>query len=321
MKKLDDFYIEDTQSPFRVQPGKVQKEEYLSKSWKTKRIYCIPASKAGIYLLYNLHKNPHYHLSCGKRTEVQAKSANLNVPFVLVDKKSYSEKEIIYHDAHVSSRYKNDIQPIILKMDLDGVIEKLAKEDTICKRGNIAINFGWKHQSFVPNKGINIPFNDTLDEFDRKILKQMTQAYLSSYGATIPDALYTKNEERTKNYADQLVKIGTKSTSTEIENVFESATYAMTYCDNSSETQLRMHIDEANCYEKGFNAVFGMYFILNHPTVINKKVRMVLLGYSRRSISSTMIQFEKSKMFKEYLERYATYVGERIFLFEKFHSF
>lgn len=132
----------------------------------------------------------------------------------MVDKKSYAEKETIYHVIHNSSLYKKQIQPKISKMDFYGVIEKLAKVNTICKRGNIAINFGWKHQSFVPNKGINIPFNDTLDEFDRTILKQITEAYLSSYGATIPDAPYTKNEEQTKNYADQLVKIGTKSTST-----------------------------------------------------------------------------------------------------------
>ena len=311
MEKFDDFYIEETQSPFRVQPGKVQKEEYLSKLWKTQRIFCIPASKAGIYLLYNLHKNPHYHMSRGKRTEVKTKSANLEVPFIMVDKKSYAEKETIYHDTHDSSLYKKHILPIVSKIDVHGVIEKLTKVNTICKRGNIAINFGWKHQSFVPNKGINIPFNDTLDHFDRTILKQMTEAYLSSYGATICDAPFTQNEERTKNYADQLVKIGSKSTCTEIENVFESVTYAMTYCDNSSKTQLRMHIDGANCFEKGFNAVFGMYFILNHATEKNKKVRLVLLGYSRRSIYSTMIRLEKRTMFKGLLERYASYVGER----------
>ena len=265
IEKLDDLYIEDTITPFKVSPANVQNEVYLSKLWKTKKIYCIPSSKAGIYLLYNLHKNPHYHLPYAKRSDVQAKSGNLKVPFVLVDKKTYAEEGIIYHDTHLSAKYKKHIQPIIKEMDLDGVIKKLEVQKRN-KRGNIAITFGWKHNCFVPKQGINIPFNDTLDEFDRKILKQMTQAYINSYGATIPDAPYTINKERIKNYADQLVKIGTTSTSTEIENVFESVTYAMTYCDNSSDTQLRMHIDSLNCYENGFNAVYGMYFILKHPS-------------------------------------------------------
>ena len=202
-------------------------------------------------------------------------------------------------------------------MDLDGVIKKLEVEKRN-KRGNIAITFGWKHNCFVPKQGINIPFNDTLDEFDRKILKQMTQAYINSYGATIPDAPYTINKERIKNYADQLVKIGTTSTSTEIENVFESVTYAMTYCDNSSDTQLCMHIDSLNCYENGFNAVYGMYFILKHPSQEKKNVRLVLLGYSRRSIYNAISRFEKRNMFKRHLLRYSTFLGERnVFCLEK----
>ena len=66
IEKLDDLYIEDTKTPFRVAAAKVQNEEYLSNLWKTKKNYCIPSSKAGIYLLYNLHKNPHYHLPHSK---------------------------------------------------------------------------------------------------------------------------------------------------------------------------------------------------------------------------------------------------------------
>ena len=310
IKNLDDFYIEDSKTPFRVAAAKVQNEEYLSNLWKTKKIYCIPSSKAGIYLLYNLHRNPHYHLPHAVRSNVQSKSANLGVPFVLVDKKSYTKKGIIYHDTHLSPKYQN-IESIIKEMDLKGVIKKLATVPKTNKRGNIAITFGWQNHNFVPNQGINIPFNDTLDGFDRKIVKQMTQAYLSSYGAAIPDAPFTTNKQRTRNYADQLVKIGTTSTSSEIENIFESVTYAMTFCDNSSGTQLRMHIDSLNCYENGFNAVYGMYFILNHPTEKNQYIRLVLLGYSRRAIYHTMNRFEKRNMFKEHLKRYVSYVGER----------
>ena len=308
---LDDFYIESTISSCTLSKKTVlESEGYLSVRWRTKQIYCISPSKAGIYLLYDLHKNPHYHLQHKERSSVQQKSTDLGVPFVLLDDKSYVEEGRIHHHTHLSPLYKEKVSPVITKLDLDAIVSKLSKEE-ICDRGNIALTFGWKNNAFVKSNGVNVPCNDTLDDFDRTVLKIMTKSYMSAYGDNIANPPFTKNEKRIREYANQLVTIGTcVSSNSSIENVFESVTYALTFCSNNSNTQLRPHVDTLNCFETGFNAVFGMYFIFRHPTE-KKFVRLVLLGYSRRSIFYAMNRFEKRSMFKNHLKRYSTYLDER----------
>ena len=308
---LDDFYIERTVSSCTLSKKTVlESEGCLSNRWRTKKIYCISPSNAGIYLLYNLHKNPHYHLQQKERSSVQQKAKDLGVPFVLLDDKFYVEEGIIHHHTHLSSLYKQKVSPVISELDLDGIISKLSKQE-ICDRGNIALTFGWKHNSFVKSDGVNVPCNDVLDELDCSVLKIMTKAYMSAYGHNIANAPFTTNETRIREYANQLVTIGTSAASnSSIQNVFESVTYALTYCNSNSNTQLHPHVDTLNCFEPGFNAVFGMYFFLKH-TKEKKIVRLVLLGYSRRSIFYAMNRFEKRSLFKNHLKRYSTYVGER----------
>lgn len=308
----DDFYIESTNHSCRLsKKDVVESEGYLSCRWRTKKIYCIPPSKAGIYLLYNLHKNPHYHLRHKERSSVIKKSKELGVPFVLLDKESYVEEGKIHHHTDSSSLYKEKISPVVTKLDLDVIVSKLSKKE-ICDRGNIAVTFGWKNNAFVKKDGVNIPRNDSLDEFDKTVLMIMTKSYMNAYGDNIANAPFTTNENRTRQYANQLVTIGSSvSSNSPIQNVFESVTYALTYCSENSNTQLRPHVDTLNCYETGFNAVFGMYFVCKHPKEKNKFVRVVLLGYSRRSIFYAMSRFEKRNMFKNHVKRYSTYLCER----------
>ena len=309
---LDDFYVEDTTASFRLAPKKVQREEYLSDLWDTKTIYCIPGGSAGSYLIYNLHRNPHFHLQPSMRTVVKKKAKERNVPFITIGDCSFEKENVIYHDTEQSSYYKDNISPIVEKMDLQAIICRLSKNE-INKRGNIAINFGWSNHNYVPKDGINLPRNDLLSDFDRTIIQLMTKAYKNMYASRIVDAPFTTDPERTKRYANLLALVDSTIVGNKVSNlnVFESITYAMTYCGDDDKSQLKIHIDSLNCYEKGFNAVFGMYFILRHPQEKCRYVRLVLLGYSRRSIHNSQIRLEKRNLFKKQILSYISLLRER----------
>ena len=311
-RELDDFYVEDTTVSFRLASKKVQAEEYLSDKWDTRTIYCIPGGNAGSYLIYNLHRNPHFHLQPTMREQVKKKAKKKNVPFITIEDDSFAKKNVIYHDTEFSTYYKENVAPIVEKMDLEAIVHRLSKE-TINTRGNIAINFGWNNHNFVTKGGINLPRNDILSDFDKTFVKLMTRAYKNMYASRIVDAPFTTNPERTKRYANILALADSPVECTNVSdmNVFESITYAMTYCGGDDETQLKIHIDPLNCYEKGFNAVFGLYFILSHPQEKGVYIRLVVLGYSRRSIHHSIIRLEKRNLLKKHILSYLSFLKER----------
>ena len=57
-----DLYIEVTKPSFKLAPNIVSKELHLSDKWSTNRVYRIHPLLAGTYLIFDLHKNPHYQL-------------------------------------------------------------------------------------------------------------------------------------------------------------------------------------------------------------------------------------------------------------------
>ena len=311
-RELDDFYVEDTTVSFRLASKKVQAEEYLSDKWDTRTMYCIPGGNAGSYLIYNLHRNPHFHLRPTMREQVKKKAKKKNIPFITIEDDSFAKKNVIYHDTEFSTYYKENVAPIVEKMDLEAIVHRLSKE-TINTRGNIAINFGWNNHNFVTKDGINLPRNDILSDFDKNFVQLMTRAYKNMYASRIVDAPFTTDPERTKRYANILALVDSPVECTNVSdmNVFESITYAMTYCGGDDETQLKIHVDSLNCYEKGFNAVFGLYFILRHPQEKGVYVRLVVLGYSRRSIHHSIIRLEKRNLLKKHILSYLSFLKER----------
>lgn len=64
-----------------------------------------------------------------------------------------------------------------------------------------------------------------------------------------------------------------------------------------------MHIDSLNCFKYGFNAVFGMFFLLERPSEKSTCLTSIL-GYSRKSIHYVTNRFQK------HVQRYASYFGE-----------
>ena len=98
---------------------------------------------------------------------------------------------------------------------------------------------------------------------------------------------FSTNKRRTLQFANKLVQLIGPShheTYIKIENVFESATFGMTYLNNPL-TMLKPHIDFFNCHEKGFNNVFGIYFNMEHP----KKNYLYGLFYSDIPENQSMI--------------------------------
>ena len=74
-----DLYIEVTRTGFKMRPSDVSKEEYLSDKWHTDMVYRITPFPSGTYLLYNLHKNPHYQLPQSMRSTFDRKAQEKNV--------------------------------------------------------------------------------------------------------------------------------------------------------------------------------------------------------------------------------------------------
>ena len=182
-----------------------------------------------------------------------------------------------------------------------------------CTRGNLAKNIGWQCMNFKFNQTLNIPGRSEISPLDKSVLKAMTTILKSIYSKRPEIQPFGTDMKRTQEFANELLYFDTLSkrgNNVEIKNVFESLTYAMTYYSNDNSSILKNHIDHFNCTENGFNNVFGIYINMRHPTKKNSFVRVVLLGYSRKSIPDYYKRREKRNLFKEHILKYIQFMGE-----------
>lgn len=311
-----DFYIEITSEKFRCSPKHIHLHSYLDTDWHTKRVYRIHPFQSGIYLLFDLHKNPHYQLPVNIRDKFNNTARNRDIPIFDVSNSSYSIHDEVFHYSNTSSIYEQSIRPLLCNFPFTKIIEVLDQKP-VCSRGNIAHNIGWHTMNFRFQGKINIPCHSIVTDLDKSLLRLLTKCLQNSIQNKIDPMPFGTNPKRTRDFANKLLEINSTSQNHSkkktFENVFESMTYAITYLTKES-TFLKPHIDPLNCSQKGFNAVFGIYFNMNHPTKKNTPIRLVILGYSRKSIHDFYKRLEKRNMFKTHLMSYYNLIGVRKYL-------
>ena len=309
-----DLYIEITSNKFKTSSNSVYQQSYLHESWDTQRVYRLHPFQSGVYLLYDLHKNPHYQLPITFRKEFDLHARRKNIPVIDICTGTYTEQNEIYHFSSESKIYQRNIFPYFSNLEVNDIISLLDKQH-INKRGNYAHNIGWHTLNFKFQGQINIPSHSEVNEMDQKYFRLLTKCLKSLlYDIQIEPQPFHTNIQRTKEFANQLTELNNDSkvhSQTEnIDNVFESMTYALTYL-GKNENLLQPHIDSLNCTQIGFNCVFGIYFNMNHPIKKSCPIRLIILGYSRKSINDFYVRLNKRMMFKNHLLTYYSFLDVR----------
>ena len=327
---IPDLYLEITTKDFKMRPDKVMLEQYLSPKWKTRHAYRIPCTTSGCYLVYDLHKNPHYQLHTSERLQYNDVAQQKEIPVTTISQDTFEVPNEIYHYTSDSNIFKTHITPMESDFFINNVIHLLDKCKEPCKRGNLARSFGWHGLSYKFGEILNLPTRSKISVLDKNILRTMTKLVHTIYHGKLHPVPFFNNTPRAKDFSNALLQFdsfGKKSdppnTGCSIENVFESMTYAMTYLSSNKETShlLKNHIDSQNCHSFGYNAVFGIYFVKKHPTKLNTWVRVVFLGYSRKSVSDYYKRMNKRALFKEHLQKYFALVGSSRATFNLTNSF
>lgn len=314
LKQTSDLYIEITSDKFKVSPNIVSKESYLSDKWKTTKVFRLHPFICGTYLIFDLHRNPHYQLPTTARLEFDKQARKKKIEVIDITTHTCEFPQEIFHYSDSSPIFKQHVQSHINNIDFNAIIDLLDKEKKPCNRGNIAKNFGWQCMNFKFNQTLNIPGRSEITPLDRSVMRIMTMALQSIFSTRLDIIPFQTDKKRTIEFANQLYYFDTedknKDTS-EIMNVFESITYAMTYLHDPSSI-LKNHIDRFNCTQLGFNNVFGIYKNMRHPRNNAKGIRVILLGYSRKSIPDYYKRLNKRNLFKEHLFSYMRFMGERL---------
>ena len=97
-----DLYIEITSNSFKSSPNLVYQQDFLHDTWDTQRVYRLHPFQSGVYLLYDLHKNPHYQLPIEKRNEFNMKAKKKNIPVIDVSQPTFSKAQEFYHFSNLS---------------------------------------------------------------------------------------------------------------------------------------------------------------------------------------------------------------------------
>ena len=311
-KKQADIYFEFTSDTFKVNTEKIKTSSCLSSNWVTKQVYRLPPCPAGSYLVYDLHKTPHYQLPQSKRDSFDEKAKQKQVPVTTLSGHTTEIPSFIYHYSDKSPTFKQYIKTRTDDFQIKDVMDLIKSGNNDIRRGNIAQSVGWHTMNFAKfNNFITIPASSELNRIQKNIFKTLTEVYLSIFQHKIENAPFTTDLERTKAFANQLLLVGTSNAKTndKVINVFESITYAITF-NNQDEQLLKLHLDRLNCPHKGFNAVFSVYFTVPYDDT-GKLVRLVYLGYSRKSISDYYLRLNKRALFKQHLLKYSQMLGER----------
>lgn len=309
---LSDMYIEITDEKFQMGAGRVKKESFLSDEWKTLHIYRIPSYLSGTYLMFNLHKNPHYSLPFSRRNEIEIKAKAKQVDILNIPKSDFVVPDEIYHFSNDSTTYKQYILPHKAKFKLDYVINFLDDKKKKGDRGNYAKQVGWHNTSLLGDKKLSTPIRSKINSFDKSILGLMTNVMKNIYKDKIEDIPFSINARRGKEFAQVLMDCNDNQNEEEIElshddndqNAFEALTYAMTFCNSHNPDLLSNHIDSLNDRIENYNSVFAIYFHTYHPTKPDNIVRVVFIGYSRKAIHDYYIRENNFTVYKEHLLKY-----------------
>ena len=173
-KYSPDLYIEITSNAFKSSPNQVLQQSYLHDSWYTKKVYRIQPFEAGIYLLFNLHRNPHYHLPVSMREKFDVSAKKKSIPTVDISEQFSIYPNELYHYSSHSSLFRNKISPLLDKLHLSEII-MLLDNKSVCNRGNIAHNIGWHTLNFEFQGQINIPSHSNITDLDKSTLKILTK--------------------------------------------------------------------------------------------------------------------------------------------------
>jgi len=138
---LPDFIFEITNDDFRMHPDFVVDQSYLSDKWSTNHIYCLPPFEEGTYLVYDLHKNPHYQLSQDKRMVFEERAKVKSVPITDITTDCFEVLNNIHHYGIKSSVFKTHVSPNKDSFWIDKVIV-LLDNTNVNKHGNHAISKG-----------------------------------------------------------------------------------------------------------------------------------------------------------------------------------
>lgn len=312
---IPDFYMEVTSNKFKSSPNLVYQQSYLHESWDTQRVYRLHPFNSGIYLLYDLHKNPHYQLPISKRVEFNSEAKEKNIPVIDITKDTFMKPLEIYHFSESSEIYVKAILPLVSALNFDDII-KLLETKSSNKRGNIAHNVGWHTLNFQFQGQVHIPSHSDVNEFDKKHFRLLTNCLKSILkDVSIEPKPFHTNSQRRNEFANHLTQLNEESELINKrqyvdDNVFESMTYAFTYLNNP-DSILNPHIDALNCTQPGYNCVLGLYFNLEHPLKKSCPIRVILLGYSRKSINDFYIRLNKRELFKRHLLMYYDCLEDR----------
>mmetsp|Transcript_17362 Transcript_17362/g.26537 ORF Transcript_17362/g.26537 Transcript_17362/m.26537 type:complete len:114 (-) Transcript_17362:66-407(-) len=81
---LPDIYFEQTNHTFKCSSMTVKRSGGLSTNWTTTCLTRVEQGYMGLYLAWDLHKQPHYMLLRTKRRDEVALSQKRNVPLVSI---------------------------------------------------------------------------------------------------------------------------------------------------------------------------------------------------------------------------------------------
>ena len=312
---LPDIYFEFTSNDFAVSHRKVREEvQHLSDIWETERIFRIPGCIAGCYLVYDLHKTPHYQRPYAMRSLISNDAQEKGLLVESVDVSDFEEKNFLYHYSIDSTTFDEFINPRISEFDLPKIINMLDKEK-VSNRGNIAKTVGWTSINYQYNSEdkINIPRRTEITALDRKMFKTLTTLLKDIFIGKIYPVPFSTDPTRKDRFAESLLKVdggtNTSSLHKNESNVFEAITYAMSYVSSPDRHLLIPHIDHFNCSQDGYNIVFSVYFHTMHPTKENTLVRVVFIGYSRKSLLDYMNRLSLREVCKDHLNKYISFIG------------
>ena len=307
---LPDMYIEITTEDFKKRPERILTSKYLCDSWTTETLYRIPSFAAGTYLMYNLHKNPHYQLPFSERSRLEKRAKEKNVKVTEVATTDFEVPNQLYHYSNETETFKEIVDERKEDFDLPYVIRMLDETGPPSKRGNYAKSVGWRNNSYKFQNTLNIPVRSVITSFDKKILSLMTNIMSLIYEKKLSSIPFAENKRRHDEFSQLLMGYVDEDTDTDDkewkdeENLFEALTYAMTYCNNDTPNLLNPHIDFQNDRTEHYNTVFSIYYHTYHPDHPNQIVRVVFIGYSRKAIHDYYLREINYKLYKHHLRQY-----------------
>ena len=118
---LPDLYFEIIDSKFKSKPDVIPTEEPLCPRWNTVKCIRVPPFESGTYLVYDLHKNPHYQLPRDNRVDYDDKAREKDVDVQHITAEEFELPGIMYHYGNNSNVFQQYISPHIKDFHMDKV--------------------------------------------------------------------------------------------------------------------------------------------------------------------------------------------------------